>query len=94
MGTSPDGLVIDPSKQQPHGLVEIKCPTCAEKLSLFDLCMKKFTFCLQHTDDKYELKNRNNYYYQIQVQLHITRRNWCDCIVWTPSMTIDNLFVE
>ena len=33
-------------------------------------------FCLQHIDDKYELKKWNSYYYQIQGQLHITRRNW------------------
>ena len=97
MGASPDGLVTDPSERQPHGLVEIKCPARAEKLSLFDLCTKKeykSTFCLQHIDDKYELKKRNSYYYQIQGQLHITRRNWCDFVVWTPSLTIDDLFVE
>ena len=49
MGASPDGLVMDPSEQQPLGLVEIKCPARAEKLSLFDLSTKKehkSTFCL------------------------------------------------
>ena len=72
-------------------------PARADKLSLLDLCTKKehkSTFYLQHTDDKYELKKQNSYYYQIQGQLHITHRNWCDFIVWKPSMTIDNLFVE
>ena len=33
MDALPDGLVIDPSKQQPHGLMEMKCPAHAEKLS-------------------------------------------------------------
>ena len=59
MGASPDGLVVDPSEQQPHGLVEIKCPARAEKLSLFDLCTKKeykSTFCLRYINDSYELK--------------------------------------
>ena len=73
MDASPDGLVIDPGEQQPHGLVEIKCPARAEKLSLFDLCTKKeykSTFCLQYTNEKYELKKQKNYYYQIQGQLH------------------------
>ena len=41
MGASPDGLVMDPSEQQTLGLVEIKCPARAEKLSLFDLSTKK-----------------------------------------------------
>ena len=69
MGASPDGLVMDPSEQQPLGLVEIKCPACAEKLSLFDLCTKKehkSTFCLKYIRDMYELKRQHNYYYQVQ----------------------------
>ena len=97
MGASPDGLVVDPSEQQPHGLVEIKCPARAEKLSLFDLCTKKeykSTFCLRYINDSYELKKRNNYYYQIQGQLHVTGRSWCDFVLWTPSATVNNLFVE
>ena len=54
----------------------------------------KSAFCLQYTDDQYELKKWNSYYYQIQGQLHITHRNCCDFVVWTPSEAIDNLFVE
>ena len=52
-------VVMDPSEQQPLGLVEIKCPAHAEKLSLFDLCTKKehkSTFCLTFNPDMYELK--------------------------------------
>ena len=97
MGASPDGLVTDPSEQQPYGLVEIKCPARAEKLSLLDLCTKKeykSTFCLQYINDTYKLKKRNIYYYQIQGQLHITRRSWCDFVLWTPTTNVDNLFVE
>ena len=97
MGASPDGLVMDPSEQQPLGLVEIKCPARAEKLSLFDLCTKKehkSTFCLKYICDTYELKRQHNYYYQVQGQLHITRRSWCDFVLWTPSSTVDNLCVE
>ena len=77
MCASPDGLVTDSSEQQLHGLVEIKCPAHAEKLLLFDLCTKKYkpTFCLHYTDDKYELKKQNSYYYQIHGLLHITHRN-------------------
>lgn len=97
MGASPDGLVIDPSEQQPHGLVEIKCPARAEKTPLLDLCTNKkykSTFCLRYINDTYELKKRHTYYYQIQGQLHITCRSWCDFVLWTPTATIDNLFVE
>ena len=96
MDASPDGLVMDPSEQQPLGLVEIKCPARAEKLSLFDLCTKKehkSTFCLTFIHDTYELKKQHKYYYQVQGQLH-NRRSWCDFIIWTPSSTTDNLCFE
>ena len=97
MGASPDGLVIDPSECKPHSLVQIKCPACAEKLSLFDLCTKKeykSTFCLRYINDTCELMKQNIYYYQIQGQLHITCRSWCNFVPWTPSVKVDNLFIE
>ena len=52
-------------------------------------------FFLQYINDKYQLKKGHNYYYyQIQGQLQITCRQWCDFVVWTPSATIDNLVVQ
>ncbi len=42
----------------------------------------------------YQLKKGHNYYYQIQGQLQITCRQWCDFVVWTLSATIDNLVVQ
>ena len=54
----------------------------------------KSTFCLRYIRDTYELKRQHNYYYQVQGQLHITRRSWCDFVLWTPSSTVDNLCVE
>ena len=97
MGASPDGLVTDPSEQHQQVLVEIKCPARAEKTSLLDLCTNKkykSSFCLRYNNDNYELKKWHNYYYQIQGQLYITSRSWCDFVLWTPTVTIDNLFVE
>ena len=97
MGASPDGLVTDPSERQPFGLVEIKCPARAEKLSLFKLSTEKqykSNFFLQYADGKYQLKKGHNYYYQIQGQLQITCRQWCDFVVWTPSATVDDLVVQ
>ena len=97
MGASPNGLVMDPSEQQPLELVGIKCPARAEKLSLFDLCTKKehnSIFCFRYIHDMYELKRQHNYYYQVQGHLHIARRSWCDFVLWTPLLTVDDLCVE
>ena len=93
MGASPDGCVTDPSEDQHNGLVEIKCPASAEETALIDLC-KKSTFCLKCTTTGLELKRQHNYFYQVQGQLHITGRKWCDFVIWTPSSTSDSLFVQ
>ena len=75
MGTLPDGLVTDPGERQPHGLVKIKFPAHAEKLSIFDLYTKKeykSPFYLQYSNDTYKLKKQN---IQIQGKFHITSRS-------------------
>ena len=91
MGASPDGLVTDLSEIHPDGLVEIKCPARAEKFTLLELCIdrqQKSSFFLKYVNGKYQLKKGHNYYHQIQGQLHITCRQWCDFVVWTPPATV------
>ena len=84
IGTSPDGIVNDPSSvDDPHGLLEIKCPASAESTSLEELCGTS-NFFLKYVDGKFHLKKSHDYYYQIQGQLHVTCRSWCDLVVWTP----------
>ena len=92
MGASPDGLVLDTSEEDhPCGLLEIKCPARAETISLLDLCTKAeykpSAFFLQYKDGTYHLKKSHDYYYQVQGQLYITGRPWCDFVVWTPTFT-------
>ena len=87
LGASPDGLVTDPSYSIPNELLEIKCLLRAESTSLHDLSTEKehcSTFCLSFKDSRLHLKHNHNYYYQIQGQLHVTGRTWCDFFDWTP----------
>lgn len=35
--------------------------------------------------EKLILKKNHSYYFQIQGQLHITQRNLCYFVVWTPK---------
>ena len=92
LAASPDGLVLDCSDyNNPCGLLEIKCPAHAEKVSLVDLCtkpeLKPSSFFLRYVDRKFHLKTTHSYYYQVQGQLYITGRPWCDFVVWTLQYT-------
>jgi hypothetical protein len=80
LAASPDGLIED------DGIVEIKCPYNIKDLTSEDAmqCVKlKFATVI---DGKLSLKT-NNYYYQIQGQLHITQRSYCYFVVWSPKGT-------
>ena len=76
LGASPDGLVTCACCGT--GLLEVKCPysvrhsppTCAAYL---------------HTTENggYTLSRDHEYYYQIQRQMGITERPYCDLICWT-----------
>ncbi len=43
------------------------------------------TFCLGDNDNKYTLKHRHDYYYQIQCQLYCADCDWCDFVVKTEQ---------
>ena len=79
LAASPDGLVGN------DGLVEVKCPHSARTMTPFDAASEIKDFCCSPSKTKITLKRGHNYYYQIQGQLHVTRKHWCDFVVWTPK---------
>ena len=89
MGASPDGLLE--CKCCGLGLVEVKCPLCIQQSSLGEAVDAVSNFCLeQKSDGKYQLKRDHRYYYQCQLQIFVTKRSFCDFVVWTT----DELHVE
>ena len=90
LAASPDGRVHDPSDPHPYGLAEYKNPYSVREMTLSEACEKSSSFCLEkHTetcgDITYELKQRHDYYFQIQCQLHCENRKWCDLVVRTEK---------
>lgn len=78
--TSPDGLVGT------EGLVEIKCPHSAKDSdSLADVCKTKQIGLKVNDDGSLYLQKSHKYFYQIQGQLSITNRSWCDLFFWSPK---------
>lgn len=72
---SPDGLVST------DGLIEVKCPHLCNNLHPNDACSRGLIkYCDKRTG--YLLKS-HIYYYQVQVLLEITDRDWCDFVILT-----------
>lgn len=76
LGSSPDGVVFDPTESPPFGLVEIKCPNA-----------KSYVDCsyLQMQSGSLKLKHSHSYYWQVQGQLLLTGMEWCDFIVFAEE---------
>ena len=89
LAASPDGLVDCPDCKPQQGVLEIKCPhkwrnnTVEEATSNPDFCCIKDKGTVQ-------IKKSHAYYYQVQGQMGITGRKWCDFVVWT----LKDMFIQ
>ena len=92
LGASPDGLIVDSD-----GIIEIKCPASEKwKMALPEDCARdKDFYCFLNDVDEICLKEEHHYYYQIQGQLAITKRKWCDFIIWTlKGLSVQRIFFK
>ena len=88
IGASPDGLVCCSCCGE--GVIEVKCPLCVrEKFPEDD----QKTFCMTKVENKWIL---NAYYYQIQTQMYVCKRDYCDFVVWSEKegILIDRVAVN
>ena len=91
LGVSPDAYVHDSSSTEPFGLAEIKCPYRHREVSPVEACSKKDFCCMIVTDSdgeqKLKLKQTHTYFAQVQGQMAVTERKWCDFVVYTKIGT-------
>lgn len=77
LAASPDGLIGEDS------LVEIKCPISAKDiLPEYAISTRKIKSC-EIINGKLQLKRTDSYYYQVQGQLHISKKKFCYFCIWT-----------
>ena len=77
LGASPDGLVSCSCCGK--GLLEIKCPfSIRNGIPLEAPCL------LPH-ENNYKLNRAHEYFYQVQGQLAVVERDYCDFVIWTPN---------
>ena len=79
LGSSPDGIIDD------DWILEIKCPYSAANVSAEE-AMTTVPAVRKIFHSKYigMMNKRHAYYYQVQGQLHITRRSHCLFVIHTP----------
>lgn len=82
LGATPDLLVKCSCCGE--GTVEVKCPWTVRDGQLCDLLHEKSS-CVSECEGSLRLKKSHRYYYQIQVQLFVWKREYCDFVLWTCS---------
>lgn len=91
MGASPDGLVQ--CKCCGNGLLEIKCTYTHKDLSPEEVAtMDKNYFVYMDDSNNVKLKTNTSWYYQIQTQLGVCDRKWCDFVLYTQKgISVDRI---
>ena len=89
LGASPDAVVHDPHSRDAFGLAEVKCPFPCRSVTPFEACSSP-GFCSSLTSNSngertLQLRCSHIYFAQIQGQMAITERNWCDFIIYTEK---------
>ena len=78
IGASPDSTVQCDCCGE--GLVEIKCPYC-----LKDKSVNQHDCLIADSNGKLSLNPNHQYYYQVQTQMFVCKREYCDFFIWTPK---------
>ncbi len=85
---SPDAVVHDTQEKNPFGLAEVKCPYSFRNQTPFEAAQST-SFCCELVEKDnttfLKLKHSHPYYCQVQGQMAITERTWCDFIVFTEK---------
>jgi len=84
LGCSPDGLVHCSHCKDSMGLLEIKCPAAMKwRMSTPEECCADKSFFCSLNNGVVTLRHDHKYYYQVQGQMGVSGRRWCDFVVWT-----------
>jgi len=91
IGASPDAYVT--CKCCDSGILEVKCPSCVNNIGVEEASSAKSFFLQKNEQGDLVLKEDHPYYYQVQMQLFVTDKPFCDFVVRTEKDS-DDLFVQ
>ena len=99
LGATPDGTVYDPTDpEHPFGFLEVKCPYSHKDRTPAEACAMP-GFCCQldsQTDGSEQVKLRRNhpYYAQVQGQMAVGDRQWCDFVIYTKTISVERIHFD
>ena len=95
LGASPDSTVYNPDDtQHPFGLLEVKCPYSQRQMTPEDACSSS-GFCCTASSGRLSLKRSHHYYAQVQGQMAIAIRPWCDFVIYTTlGISVDRIYFD
>jgi hypothetical protein len=91
LAASPDRLVNCQHCQPVQGLLEVKCPSVHKNKTPEEACGDS-DFCCQLIDGQVRLKENHNYFFQVQGQMGVCGKLWCDFVIWTlKGMSVERI---
>ena len=102
LAASIDGEVCDPdARHSATGNIEMKYIVFPQKLHaeenvplLYSVASHIKNACLHLQDNKACLKKKHHYYAQVQGGMGITKKPWCDFVVYTKHLGQEDLHIE
>lgn len=82
LGATPDMLVECSCCGK--GLVEVKCPWSVRDGKLSDLLLDSNSFVTENKG-ALELRTAHRYFYQVQTQMYVWQRQYCDFVIWNKD---------
>ena len=82
LGATPDGIISCDCCGT--GLMEIKCPYKYRDMNPKHVIASDFYLKANEADGLLSLRHNHQYYYQVQGQLAVCEKDFCDFICWTP----------
>ena len=66
--------------------MEVKCPYCLKESTITSAVGDGVKMCLiKNAANALKLDRKHSYFYQVQLQLAVTKLNFADFVVWTPT---------
>lgn len=87
LGATPDGHIYCPSLTEPHSFLEVKCPCSQRDVIPVEACGTPGFCCVlgDNRSSAIKLCRTHRYYAQVQGQMAIGGRKWCDFVIYTKK---------